>query len=95
MQHDAVKLIQIDKLAEIVGGRYPLTVLVAKRVREINAGANVLVEEIPGERALETACREIEAGKIWFEKPMAQTAEEQDDEAALDDIAALMDMDVE
>ncbi|MHC4871339.1 MAG: DNA-directed RNA polymerase subunit omega [Planctomycetota bacterium] len=88
MQHEAVKMLHTDKLADIVGGRYALTSLVAKRMRQLNGGAQPLVEEKPGERLIELVCREIETGKIWIEKPEISEIENE----GFDDISELMDM---
>jgi DNA-directed RNA polymerase subunit K/omega len=68
MQHQAVKIINTDKLADIVGGRYALTCLVAKRLQEVNAGAPLLVEQKTGERLIDAVCREVEENKIWLER---------------------------
>ena len=87
MPTEPVRLINVDKLADLVGGRFALTTLVAKRLRAINAGAPLLVDSRPGEPILETVRREIEEGRIWLEKAtgVLETAEE-------DDTAALLDM---
>lgn len=86
--YEAVDLIDIDRLANAVGGRFALTALVAKRLRAINGGAPVLVESRPGERLIETVCREIKDGKVWLEKAteVARVEEEQDDYAELLDL---------
>jgi len=89
MLHDAIKLINIDKLAEIVGGRFQVTALVAKRLRSVNSGAPFLVEPHPGERAIETVCREIEEGAIWLER----VADAEMAEVEFEDIDELLDMD--
>ncbi|MFH0910149.1 MAG: DNA-directed RNA polymerase subunit omega [Planctomycetota bacterium] len=74
MHFKPVGLIDVDKLSDIVGGRYALTTLVSKRLRAINAGDPLLLEPRPGERIIETVCREIAEGKIWLEKtPTAPT----------------------
>lgn len=90
MTHETVELIDIDRLAEKVGGRFALTSLVAKRLRAINSGAPVLVEEHEGERLIETVCREIAAGKIWLER---SSDSEEVVVTADDDIDDLLDMD--
>lgn len=45
------------------GSIYTLTILAAKRAMELTEGKKALVEK-PGEKHLDTALREIEAGKI-------------------------------
>lgn len=88
MQHEAVKMIHTDKLADIVGGKYALTCLVAKRMRQINSGDLPLLDRKPGERLIELVCREIESGKIWIEKPEISEMKPE----GFDDIAELMEM---
>lgn len=90
MQHEAVKIINTDRLAEIVGGRYALTTLVAKRLRSVNAGAPFLVEPRPGERTIETVCREIEEGRIWLE---TATPSETVETGSAQEISDLLDLD--
>jgi DNA-directed RNA polymerase omega subunit len=89
MHNEPVALLNIDDLADRVGGRFQLTALVAKRLREVNAGAPFLVEALPGERTLDTVCREIRDGKIWLE--VASEAEVE--EVEVEDIDELLDMD--
>lgn len=91
MQHESVKLIDIDILSAKVGGRFQFTSLVAKRLRAVNAGAPFLVEPEPGERAIETICREIEEGKVWLER--ATPAETEVATVEAEDIDELLDMD--
>ena len=53
----------IDELESRVGGRFKLTALLQKRVREIVAGAPRLVE-IRSDNPIDVAIAEIRAGKI-------------------------------
>jgi DNA-directed RNA polymerase subunit omega len=53
----------IDELEQKVGGRFLLTALLQKRVRELVAGAPRLVE-IRSENPIDVAIEEIRAGKI-------------------------------
>lgn len=53
----------IDELEQKVGGRFQLTALLQKRVRELVAGAPRLVE-IRSENPIDVAIEEIRAGKI-------------------------------
>lgn len=69
MLHDELEILPVDRLARKVGGRFRLVTLVSKRLRAVNNGDPYLVEAHPGERPIETVCREIEEGKIWLETP--------------------------
>ncbi len=53
----------LDELEERVGGRFFLTVLLQKRVRELVAGAPRLVET-KSDHPIDIAIEEIRAGKI-------------------------------
>lgn len=53
----------IDELERRVGGRFMLTALLQKRIREIVAGAPRLVE-IRSDNPIDVAIAEIRAGKI-------------------------------
>lgn len=53
----------IDEAVRKVGGRFKLTVLLQKRIQELNKGAQKLVET-EGASLLETALQEVLAGKI-------------------------------
>ena len=53
----------IDELETKVGGRFELTVLLQKRIRELVAGAPRLVET-RSENPIDIAIEEIRAGKI-------------------------------
>jgi DNA-directed RNA polymerase subunit omega len=53
----------LDELEERVGGRFPLTTLLQKRVRELVAGAPRLVE-IRSDNPIDIAIEEVRAGKI-------------------------------
>ena len=53
----------IDELERRVGGRFLLTALLQKRVRELVAGAPRLVD-IRSENPIDVAIEEIRAGKI-------------------------------
>ena len=52
---------QIDKLDEVVGGRFKLTALLQRRIQEVIRGSPRLIE---GKTPLRSALAEIEAGKI-------------------------------
>ncbi len=53
----------IDELEQKIGGRFLLTALLQKRIRELVAGAPRLVE-IRSENPIDIAIEEIRAGKI-------------------------------
>lgn len=57
------KIRVIDELEEKIGGRFLLTALLQKRIRELVAGAPRLVE-IRSENPIDIAIEEIRAGKI-------------------------------
>ncbi|MDF1702778.1 MAG: DNA-directed RNA polymerase subunit omega [Planctomycetota bacterium] len=57
------KIRVIDELEGKVGGRFRLTALLQKRIRELVAGAPRLVE-IRSENPIDIAIEEIRAGKI-------------------------------
>ncbi len=60
---------QIDRLDEMVGGRFKLTALLQRRIQEVIRGSPRLIE---GKTPLRSALAEIEAGKIELidaEKP--------------------------
>jgi hypothetical protein len=67
--YDSLHEIHLDKLAEVAGGKARLTYLVAQRLRDINNGAQLLIERLPGEALLATVCREVLERKIWLEIP--------------------------
>lgn len=53
----------IDELDQKVGGRFRLTALLQKRIRELVAGAPRLVE-IRSDNPIDVAIAEVRAGKI-------------------------------
>ncbi len=62
---------EIDLLAEKFGGRFKLTVLIQKRVRELVKGAARLVET-DKKNLIDVAMDEIRSGKISWEHMMAE-----------------------
>ena len=60
---DFKKLARIERLVEKVGGRYRLTVLVQKRLRELNRNSPKLVT-LEGANLIDIALAEIEQDKI-------------------------------
>lgn len=57
------KIRVIDELEERIGGRFQLTALLQKRIRELVAGAPRLVE-IRSDNPIDVAIEEVRAGKI-------------------------------
>lgn len=59
-----------ERAAERVPGKFVLTVLVQRRVRELVAGAAPLVPTNGFSSLEEVAVAEIAEGKVWFEGPL-------------------------
>jgi DNA-directed RNA polymerase subunit omega len=57
---------EVDSLAEKFGGRFKLTVLIQKRVRELVKGAQRLVET-DAKNLIDVALEEIRQGKVTLE----------------------------
>jgi DNA-directed RNA polymerase subunit K/omega len=57
---------EIDQLAEKFGGRYKLTVLIQKRLKELVKGAQKLVE-LEDRNLINIVMEEIRQGKVTFE----------------------------
>ena len=57
---------EIDALSEKFGGRYRLTVLIQKRLRELTKGAQKLVD-VESRNLIEVVLEEIKHGKITIE----------------------------
>ncbi len=55
-----------DDLADKVGGKFKLTVLIQKRLRELIRGAKPLIEVPSDANHLEIALEEIKTGLIWL-----------------------------
>jgi len=53
-----------EELIKKVGGKFKLTALIQRRIKELVHGARPLVEPEPGETDLEVVVREIREGKI-------------------------------
>jgi len=75
MPEETFNSFMIDELAEMTNGRYKLTKLVALRLRDINAGAPLLVEKGEDESLMACVCREIREGKISLELPEFEAME--------------------
>ncbi|MBI4565510.1 MAG: DNA-directed RNA polymerase subunit omega [Planctomycetes bacterium] len=65
---------EIDALAEKFGGRFKLTVLIQKRVRELVKGAGRLVET-DHKNLIDVALEEIRQGKLQWEGMMEDSEE--------------------
>ncbi len=70
-----MRIDEIDELAQRIGGRFKLTVLLQKRLRELGRGAAALVE-VSDQNLIDTALEEIRQGKVFLE------GEEQTEETA-------------
>ena len=56
--------LDIDKLTEVVGGRFKLTYLIQKRMRELERGHPPLIDDVEGVHFLHIAAEEVARGKI-------------------------------
>lgn len=61
-----MRIDEIDELAQRIGGRFKLTVLLQKRLRELGRGAAALVE-VSDQNLIDTALEEIRQGKVYLE----------------------------
>jgi DNA-directed RNA polymerase subunit omega len=61
-----VNYMEIDQMAERFGGRYKLTVLIQKRLKELVKGAQKLVE-LEDRNLINVVLEEIRQGKIVLE----------------------------
>jgi DNA-directed RNA polymerase subunit omega len=68
---EAPSLEDYSRAAEKVGGRFRLTVLLQKRVRELVRGAAPLVDVRPGDSPIHVALREVLEGKVELVEPGA------------------------
>ncbi len=59
-----IELLRSTELAEKVGGKYKLTVLVQKRLNELMQGARPLIDNAEGKSQLEIVIEEIMTDKI-------------------------------
>jgi DNA-directed RNA polymerase subunit omega len=62
----SVNYVEIDQLAEKFGGRYKLTVLIQKRLKELVKGGQKLVD-LEDRNMINIVLEEIRQGKIAFE----------------------------
>lgn len=65
---------EIDAMAEKFGGRYRLTVLIQKRLRELTKGAQKLVD-VESRNLIEVVLEEIKQGKITVEGYLGEEGE--------------------
>ena len=56
-----------EELIKKVGGKFKLTALIQRRIKEIVHGARPLIEREPGMTDLEVVIREIYEGKIGID----------------------------
>ena len=69
---------QLDAAIRNVGNRYVTTMLIAKRIRQLNHGARPRVERQEGENNFSVAVREIAEGHITLEHEAAPPATNND-----------------
>jgi len=67
---------EIDAMADKFGGRYKLTVLIQKRLRELTKGAQRLVD-VESRNLIHIVLEEIRQGKIGIEGYLGGSAEEE------------------
>ena len=60
---------EIDGLAEKFGGRFRLTVLIQKRLKELTKGAGKLVPS-ESRNLIDVVLEEIRQGKVVFDQPV-------------------------
>lgn len=65
---------KLDIAIQNVGNRYVATMLIAKRIRQLNHGARPRVERQEGENNFSVAVREIAEGHITLEPEAASPA---------------------
>lgn len=65
---------EIDTLAEKFGGRYKLTVLIQKRLRELTKGAQKLVD-VDSRNLIHIVIEEIKQGKIGIQGYLEEDGE--------------------
>jgi len=62
-----IEALASDEIVKKVGGRFKLTALIQKRMRELMDGARPLVERTPGMTDLELVIQEILQDKITID----------------------------
>ncbi len=73
MKELVMEKMDIDQLAQKFGGRYKLTVLIQKRLKEIVKGAQKLVDT-EDRNLINLVLEEIRQGKVNFEEYAAEDA---------------------
>jgi len=69
-----IEELKSTEIVEKVGGRYKLTALIQKRLRELMRGSRPLIEDTEGKTNLEIVIQEILQDKITIEPGGSQTA---------------------
>lgn len=86
---------QLDIAIQKVGNRYVATMLIAKRIRQLNHGARPRVERQEGENNFSVAVREIADGHITIEpqttSPVPQSDNATNSNGAVDKTAQTSD----
>ena len=83
---------QLDIAIKNIGNRYVTTMLIAKRIRQLNHGAQARVERQEGENQFSVAVREIAQGHVTLDPKTAslvsKTSEASDSNASSDETPA-------
>jgi DNA-directed RNA polymerase omega subunit len=86
---------QLDIAIQKVGNRYVTTMLIAKRIRQLNHGARPRVERQEGENNFSVAVREIAEGHITLElqtaSPVSQSTDTANSNGASDEATRTSD----
>jgi DNA-directed RNA polymerase subunit omega len=65
--------VTVEDCLEVVANRFLLTMVAAKRAKQLYRGAAPLMENSSGNKKVVQALREIAAGKVEFEAPDTRT----------------------
>ncbi|OQY20307.1 MAG: DNA-directed RNA polymerase subunit omega [Desulfobacteraceae bacterium 4572_35.1] len=65
--------VTVEDCLEVISNRFLLTMVAAKRAKQLYRGAPPLLENASGNKKVVQALREIAAGKVDFEAPDTRT----------------------
>jgi DNA-directed RNA polymerase subunit omega len=65
--------VTVEDCLEVISNRFLLTMVAAKRAKQLYRGAPPLMENTSGNKKVVQALREIAAGKVEFEAPDTRT----------------------
>jgi len=65
--------VTVEDCLEVISNRFLLTMVAAKRAKQLYRGASPLIENTSGNKKVVQALREIAAGKVEFEAPDTRT----------------------